>query len=215
MSRSNCAKTRNFPRWVCWRRKWRTKSGDQRDKDARIIAEKIDHLNKIVEQILDFARTTEPDLAPVNLNQLIDELGLLVRHKLKNQNVHLVRNLAQQLPQVMGEAAQLEQAFLNLILNAVEAMPRGGTLTIKSRAVFLPRSAAKPTYIAIEFSDTGLGMDEEQRRKAFRSVLRTTKVKGTGLGLAIVARVIETHHGKIKIKSRLGEGTAVNIMLPI
>jgi signal transduction histidine kinase len=189
--------------------------GDPRDKDARIIAEKIDHLNKIVEQILDFARTTEPDLAPVNLNQLIDELGLLVRHKLKNQNVHLVRNLAQQLPQVMGEAAQLEQAFLNLILNAVEAMPRGGTLTIKSRAVFLPRSAAKPTYIAIEFSDTGLGMDEEQRRKAFRSVLRTTKVKGTGLGLAIVARVIETHHGKIKIKSRLGEGTAVNIMLPI
>ena len=116
---------------------------------------------------------------------------------------------------VMGEAAQLEQAFLNLLLNATEAMPRGGTLTVTSRPVFLPRSAAKPTYVAVEFKDTGQGMNEEQRRRAFRSVLRTTKVKGTGLGLAIVARVIETHHGKIKIKSRVGEGTTVNIMLPV
>jgi signal transduction histidine kinase len=190
-------------------------AGDPRDKDARIISEKIDHLNKIVERILDFARTTEPDLAPVNLNDLIDELGLLVRHKLKNQNIELVRRLAPELPMVLGEAAQLEQAFLNLLLNAAEAMPRGGTLTVTSRPVFLPRSAAKPTYVAVEFKDTGQGMSEEQRRRAFRSVLRTTKVKGTGLGLAIVARVIETHHGKIKIRSRIGEGTSVNILLPI
>jgi signal transduction histidine kinase len=154
-------------------------------------------------------------LAPVNLNDLIDELGLLVRHKLKNQNIHLVRHLAQKLPMVMGEAAQLEQAFLNLLLNAAEAMPRGGTLTVASRLVFLPRSAAKPTYVAVEFKDTGQGMNEEQRRRAFRSLLHTTKVKGTGLGLAIVARVIETHHGKIKIKSRVGEGTTVQIMLPV
>jgi|ERR1051326_1029806 signal transduction histidine kinase len=190
-------------------------AADPRDKDARIISEKIDHLNKIVEQILDFARTTEPNLAPVNLNELIDELGLLVRHKLKNQNIHLVRHLAPEIPMVMGEAAQLEQAFLNLMLNAAEAMPRGGTLTVSSRPVFLPRGAAKPTYIAVEFSDTGHGMNEEQRRKAFRSVLQTTKAKGTGLGLAIVARVIETHHGKIKIRSRVGEGTKVSLMLPI
>jgi signal transduction histidine kinase len=190
-------------------------ASDPRDKDARIIGEKIDHLNKIVEQILDFARTTEPDLAPVNLNDLIDELGLLVRHKLKNQNIQLVRHLAPGLPMVMGEAAQLEQAFLNLMLNAAEAMPRGGTLTVKSREVFLPRSATKPTYVAVEFGDTGQGMNEEQRRRAFRSVLQTTKAKGTGLGLAIVARVIETHHGKIKIRSRVGEGTTVSIMLPV
>jgi len=188
---------------------------DPRDKDARIIGEKIDHLNKIVEQILDFARTTEPDLAPVSLNEIIDELGLLVRHKLKNQNIQMVRRLAPRLPMVMGEAAQLEQAFLNVLLNATEAMPRGGTLTVTSRAVFLPRRAAKPMYVAVEFSDTGQGMNEEQRSRAFRSVLRTTKIKGTGLGLAIVARVVETHHGKIKIRSRVGEGTTVSIMLPV
>jgi len=188
---------------------------DPREKDARIIGEKIDHLNRIVDQILDFARTTEPTFAPVNLNDLIDELGLLVRHKLKNQNIQWVRNLATRLPMVMGDAAQLEQAFLNLMLNAAEAMPQGGTLTVTSRTVSLPRGAEKPTYVAVEFSDTGQGMNEEQRRRAFRSVLQTTKVKGTGLGLAIVARVIETHHGKVKIRSRAGEGTTVSIMLPI
>src|SRR5215475_4079232 len=107
---------------------------DPRAKDARIIDEKIEHLNKIVEQILDFARTTEPLLAPVNLNELIDELALLVRHKLKNSNIQLVRTLALDLPTVMGEAGQLEQAFLNLMLNAAESMPEGGKLTIRSRA---------------------------------------------------------------------------------
>jgi signal transduction histidine kinase len=187
---------------------------DPRGKDARIIGEKIEHLNRIVEQILDFARTTEPEFAPVNLNQLIDELGLLVRHKLKNQNIEWVRKLAANLPLVPGEAGQLEQAFLNLVLNAAEAMEKGGTLTIRTRVISWPRRPARPTHVGIEFKDTGQGMSPEQRRRAF-SVLNTTKRKGTGLGLAIVARVIETHHGKIKIKSRPGAGTTVTVVLPV
>src|ERR1043166_2465805 len=98
-------------------------AGDPRATDARMIDEKMDQLNKIVEQILDYARSTEPQFAPVNLNQLIEELSLLVRHKLKHQKVRLVHRLSASLPSVMGEAGQLEQAFLNLILNGVEAMP--------------------------------------------------------------------------------------------
>jgi signal transduction histidine kinase len=178
---------------------------DPRVKDAKIIDAKIEHLNKIVEQILDFARTTEPKFDPVNLNELIDELGLLVRHKLANQNIKLIRQLQPDLPAVMGDAPQLEQAFLNLILNAAEAMPDGGTLTVKSRA--------RKSRVAIEFKDTGAGMSEELQRQAFSAVLSTTKAKGTGLGLAIVGRIIETHHGKIQIKSRPGCGTSVVISL--
>jgi signal transduction histidine kinase len=189
--------------------------GDPRAKDARIIDAKIEHLNKIVEQILAFARTTEPKLAPVNLNELVDELGLLVRHKLANQNIQLVRQLQPDLPVVMGDAPQLEQVFLNLILNAAGAMPGGGTLTVESKAIRLPRSNPHATHVTLEFKDTGGGMSKEVQKRAFTAVLSTTKAKGTGLGLAIVGRIIETHHGHIRIKSQIGSGTTIRITLPV
>ena len=188
---------------------------DPRAKDAAVISDKMDHLNKIVEQILDFARTTDPHLAPVNLNKLIHEMGFLVRHKLRHQNVQMLQKLQPDLPDVMGEATQLEQAFLNLILNAAEAMPDGGTLIITSRTVRLPRSQKQPTHVALEFKDTGHGMSEQLRRRTFTSVLRTTKLKGTGLGLATVRRVLEVHRGKLKIKSQPGKGTTVSVILPV
>jgi len=181
---------------------------DPRSKDAQIIEAKIEHLNKIVEQILDFARTTEPKFAPVNLNDLVDELSLLVRHKLANQGIRLVRDLQSDLPLVLGDAPQLEQAFLNLILNAAEAMPDGGALTIKT-------SALQTAQVAVAFKDTGTGMTKEQQQRAFKTVLATTKAKGTGIGLAIVGRIIETHHGQIRILSRPGRGTTLRISLPV
>ena len=185
---------------------------DPRNKDAQIIESKIEHLNKIVEQILDFARTTEPKFAPVNMNDLVDELSLLVRHKLANQDIKLVHDLQADLPLVSGDAPQLEQAFLNLMLNAAGAMGQGGTLTIRSRVV---QDADETTRVAVEFKDTGGGMTAEQQKGAFKTVLATTKAKGTGLGLAIVGRIIETHHGEIRIRSRVGRGTTIRIMLPV
>jgi signal transduction histidine kinase len=190
-------------------------AGDPRTKDARIIDEKIQHLNTIVEQILAFARTTEPQLTAVSLNALIEELGLLVRHKLKHQNIKLTLELAPKLPAVMGEAGQLEQAFLNLILNAAEAMPEGGLLSISSRVLQPSPVDSRPTKVCVQFKDTGVGMSDNQRRRAFTSLLASTKAKGTGLGLAIVGRIIETHQGEVQISSRLGQGTTISIMLPI
>ncbi len=188
---------------------------DPRAKDAQIIDAKINHLNKIVEQILDFARTTEPTLAPVNINELVDELSLLVRHKLANQNIRLIRDLKSDLPMVMGDAPQLEQVFLNLILNSAEAMPNGGMLTIKSHLPRQQRTSSQPAHIMIEFKDTGGGMSEELQKSAFKAVLSTTKRRGTGLGLAIVGRIIETHHGEIRIRSKKGAGTTISIKLPV
>jgi signal transduction histidine kinase len=151
---------------------------------------------------------------PLNLNQLVDELGLLVRHKLANQNIRLDRQLQPDLPAVLGDATQLEQVFLNLILNAAEAMPDGGTLTIKSRAA-QPRGNPDVTHVTMEFKDTGQGMSQEVQRRAFTTVLGTTKAKGTGLGMAIVGRIIETHRGQIRILSRPGHGTIIRITLPV
>jgi signal transduction histidine kinase len=190
-------------------------AGDPRAQDAQIIDQKIGQLNRIVERVLDLARTAEPELAPVDLGWLIEELGLLVRHKLKHQSIQWVQSFEPALPSVMGAATQLEQAFLNLVLNAAEAMPEGGVLTIAARPVRLPRGSPQPTHVAVEFRDTGPGMSEEQRRSVFKSVLRTTKAKGTGLGLAIVARVVEAHRGRLQIRSRPGHGTTVSVVLPL
>jgi len=189
--------------------------GDPRTKDTQIMGEKMDHLNKIVEQILDFARSTEPKLGAVNVNQLLDDLGLLTRHKLRNQNIQLAVKLDPNLPTVMADATQLEQAFLNLTLNAVEAMPAGGKLSIATRGWKLPRNSPAPTHIAIEFRDTGEGMSPEQCKRAFTSLLNTTKPKGTGLGLAIVGRVVETHRGKVSVRSKPNRGTTITIILPV
>ncbi len=188
---------------------------DPRRTDVRIMGEKMDHLNRIVDQVLDFARSSDPQRIPVDVNQLLDDLGLLTRHKLRSQDVQLVRKLAPDLPPVVGDPTQIEQAFLNLTLNAVEAMPDGGRLTIRSRALRQDRRSGRVTHVLVRFRDTGVGMTDEQRRRAFTSLLATTKAKGTGLGLAIVARVVEQHQGKVRVWSSLGKGTTISIVLPV
>jgi signal transduction histidine kinase len=182
--------------------------GDPRAEDARIMGQKMDLLNRIVEQILTLARSVEPKPGPVRLNDLVNGLLLLTRHKLQNQGVELVRRLTSDLPVIEADSAQLEQAFLNLLLNALEAMPRGGRLTISTRPV--PGSS----QVAIEFADTGHGMTREQRERAFNSLLSTSKATGTGLGLAMVRRVVEVHRGEVEIQSQPGQGTTIRILLP-
>lgn len=188
---------------------------DPRTKDALIVSSKIDQLNKIVERILDFARTCEPQFSPVNLNELIRELALLVRHKLANQNVTLEQQLETPLPTTMADRAQLEQAFLNLVLNATEAMPHGGVMTILTRTLRPSPDGSMAACIEVEFSDTGHGMKQPQAKRVLGSLLKSSKRHGTGLGLAIVNRVVEAHRGQLEIRTRVGQGTSVVIRLPL
>ncbi|HJN89016.1 MAG TPA: GAF domain-containing protein [Verrucomicrobiota bacterium] len=187
---------------------------DPRTEDVRIMGEKMDHLNTIVEQVLTFARNAEPQLQPTDVNKLIDDLSILVRRKIAQQKVELETRLAKPLPQARADAPQLSQVFLNLTLNALEAMPDGGRLAIETRAIHLPKSAPEPTHVRIEFADTGCGMDAETRERAFTSLLNTSKPGGSGLGLAIVGRIVESHAGRIKIKPS-ATGTTFSILLPV
>ncbi len=182
-------------------------SDDPRAEDARVLSEKMNQLDAIVERIVNFARNAEPRMAPVDLAGLLDDLALLTRHKLQHQRITLQREMANSLPSVNGDATQLSQAFLNLILNATEAMPEGGTLTI--------RAATEANAVAVAFADTGPGMTEEQRARAFTGMLSTTKEKGGGLGLAIVAKVAEAHGGQVEVDAREGEGTTITLRLPV
>lgn len=188
---------------------------DPRSRDVQIMGEKMDHLNRIVDRMLDFARQPEPAFSTVDVNRLLQDLALLTRHKLRQQNIRLVFDLAPQLPRVTADATQLEQAFLNLTLNATEAMHEGGTLTLATRALQLSRHAPVPTHVAVLFRDTGPGMTADQQARAFGSPFHAQKPKGTGLGLAIVARIVQAHEGKIRISSRPGHGTTVRLILPL
>ena len=178
----------------------------------------MDHLNRIVDRVLDFARTTEPKLVPVNLDVLIDDMGLLLRAKLRASGVVLVKQCAAHLPLVPGDSTQLEQAFLNLALNAIEAMPGGGRLVIRLRALPFQRAGMPEqpaTHVIVRFRDNGVGMSNEQSRRVFTSLLSSTKAKGTGIGMAIVSRVVDAHQGVVRVKSQPGRGATFTILLPV
>ncbi len=188
-------------------------AGDPRAKDTRVMSEKMEQLNRIVEQILDFARGNEPRPTRIQLNSLVEDLKLLVRHKFSQHQIELTCVLDPALPLMMGDAAQLEQAFLNLSLNALEAMKEGGRLTITTR-VESAASKDDSGLVTIEFKDTGSGMSAGQKERLFSSLLKSTKAGGTGIGLAIVAKTVEAHRGQIKVHSSPGRGATFRLSFP-
>src|SRR6266446_2332437 len=167
----------------------------------------MDHLNKIVDHLLGYARSTEPTFDLVDVNELLDDVLLLTRQKLRQQEIELVRKFGEELPKVRADRGQIEQACLNLILNAADAMSSGGKLTVASATQHEPSAA-----VVLSFTDTGMGMAPEKQKQIFEPFL-TTKSHGTGLGLAIVQKIVEAHRGKIEVKSAPKKGTTFRILL--
>ena len=165
----------------------------------------MNHLDQIVDNIVKFARNAEPQMGPVQIPELLDDLVLLTRHKLQHQRIKLEREDDSDLPPIKGDATQLSQAFLNLILNGAQAMPNGGSLRLAARR--------KDKGVEVSFKDTGQGMTEAQQEQAFTGMLSTSKEKGGGLGLAIVAKVAEAHGAQLRVESVDGEGTTISLGL--
>jgi signal transduction histidine kinase len=180
---------------------------DPRHKDFAVLTRKMDQMNLTVERILGLARSSEPHFEMLSLNSIVEDLILLTRHKLNNQNIRLKLTLEEKLPPIALDRAQIEQALLNLILNAFSAMSKGGTLQITTH------ESKSPLGQWIEIRDSGVGMTPRQRERLFQPFL-TSKAKGTGLGMAIVKKIVQAHSGDISVKSRPRMGTAIRILLP-
>jgi PAS domain S-box-containing protein len=187
------------------------------DPETAEIARKLDHyldvakgeitrLDYIVTQFLQALRPTPPQLAPASLNDIVRETVELLRPELDNRGVQLQEKLAGRLPRAPLDAAQMKQVLLNLIKNAMQAMTRGGELTLTT--------GAAGDEVWVEVSDTGGGIAQDKINHIFEPFY-TTKKKGTGLGLMIVQRIVRQHGGRIEMESRVGQGTSFRIRLPM
>ena len=167
-----------------------------------MISSCIDYADKIVKELLDYSREIRLELAESNAKSLIN--AAIQQVKIPG-NVK-IRNLAADTPSILLDVAKTQRVFVNLIGNAVDAMPTGGELSITSTEA--------GGILEVKFADTGEGIPDEVMRNLWKP-LKTTKSKGMGLGLAICKRIVETHGGSIEVESTLGKGTTFTIRLPI
>jgi signal transduction histidine kinase len=179
-------------------------------RDAAIIGEKMRQMNRILDQVLSFARSSEPIKESVHARQLFDDVFLLTRHKLQQQGIDIRSTVADDLPLFRADREQVEQVLLNLILNAAQAMPNGGTLRLGATV----EDFEGEPHIALAVRDNGEGMSPEQIDNLFAPFL-TTKDSGTGIGLAIVKKIMENHQSKVQVESKLGQGTKFKLLFPI
>jgi len=161
----------------------------------------------IVNNLLNFSRTGDTQFREIDLNQVLDDTLQLLEPQLRNARLDVVRNYGRELPAAYGNASKLQQVFMNLILNARDAMPSGGRLSIHTRVV--------ETSLVVDFRDTGIGMTPETIARIYDPFFTTKDVgQGTGLGLALSYGIVQEHGGRIFVESRPGEGAHFTIKLP-
>ncbi|HVI06232.1 MAG TPA: ATP-binding protein, partial [Sphingomicrobium sp.] len=197
----------------------------QTRKHLEIIQRAANDVAKTVSRMREFARQREPqlNLAPVPINDLIQQVAEMTRPRWSDipmqqgVSIEILRELAPDPPPVMGVESEIREALINLVFNAVDAMPAGGTLTVRTRVTRAPkpseRTSAYPArdLVSVEVSDTGVGMDDETRRRCFEPFFTTKGERGTGLGLAMVYGVVQRHSGNMEIESRVGSGTTIRL----
>ncbi|HEY9071147.1 MAG TPA: ATP-binding protein [Candidatus Ozemobacteraceae bacterium] len=180
--------------------------GDPKREPLTIIQNEIDRLERIIANLLDFARPTKPKAVPLDLPEILDACFLLIRNQFKKAGVALEKQFPEELPTVVGDSDQLKQVFLNILTNAIQAMKAGGKLTV--------RIESRPNGLVTAFQDTGCGIHADRLRTIFDPFM-TTKEDGTGLGLSTALRIVEEHGGRIEVDSVLGQGSTFSVFLPL
>jgi signal transduction histidine kinase len=170
-----------------------------------VIANEIRRLDEVMQSFLKFTRPEDLKLQPISVSALFDEIAPLVRPEADRANVELIVD-CREAPDLNGDPAMLRQAFLNLALNACQAMTGGGTLRIHAEA-------ARARRVAIAFSDTGVGIRPEHLGRIF-DLYFTTREKGSGIGLSMVYRTVQMHDGEVEVQSTPGAGTTFRVLLP-
>jgi len=197
-----------------------TASGKKYLKYIRTAGEDIAH---IVARLREFYRTREQNesLQQLNLNSLAEQVVDMTRPRWRDIpqsngiTIEVQTDLAPDVPKLAGIESEIREAFTNLVLNAVDAMPDGGKIILRTQVLRDANNGRHPKEVAIEISDSGTGMSEETRKRCLEPFFSTKGKRGTGLGLAMVYGVVERHEGKIEVLSELGQGTTFRLIFPV
>ena len=177
-------------------------------EDLGKIETAINHCSHIIRSLLDFSRQSEPVLKPVTVSSVIDGVMSLVGHQAEMKNIEVVRDEVNPSPVVVADFQQLQQVLVNLFVNAIQAMPANGRLTIRY-------ALEDNSWVNISVEDTGCGIPPENLDKLFTPFFTTREeVKGVGLGLAVSYGIIERHGGRIEVQSEVGKGSIFTVILP-
>ena len=181
-------------------------------EDLEVIIEQAERCSKIIKGLLGFARATAVEKGPTDINEVLKRSIQMVSNKVDFHNIKFDINMDDTLSPVIADSSQFQQVFLNMLVNAADAMDGRGTITISSRTVF---EDEKP-FVEIEFTDTGPGISGENMEKIFEPFFSTKPVgKGTGLGLAVSHGIVQEHKGRIFVKSEPGHGASFFVRLPL
>lgn len=187
-------------------------SGDTHDKMTNlkelvdIARNEVSRLDLIITQFLRAIRPNKPDFALMKIDALLKESLTLLRYEVENRDIKIELNCPENLPGIHADSGQLKQAFFNIIKNSFQAMPNGGSLTIKC--------SVSDKYMSVIFQDTGMGIKPENFSRIFEPH-HTSKPDGSGLGLMIVQRIVQDHGGQIEVASKEHEGSSFTIRLPL
>jgi len=176
-----------------------------------IAAAEVERISNLVNELLDFARPTAPKLETENLNSILDGMILLVSTESKKKGIRIYKLYTPDLPSIKIDREQIKQVFLNILLNAIEATPENGEITVTTRSFSKPGGIP---FLQVEFRDTGCGIPSEHLEEIFNPFY-TTKTTGSGLGLAISNQIVQDHRGYIDVESKVNQGTSFFVNLPV
>jgi signal transduction histidine kinase len=180
-------------------------------EDFDVISEEIRHVDTIVQNFLEFSRPPKLKILPVSPSTVVDQAVQLLKHRLKSYEVEVTLERERNLPEIDADPEQLKEVLVNLVVNACEAMEKGGSIVIREQEA---PAQSKDRLAVIRVSDNGPGIPESIRDKVLQPFF-TTKEEGTGLGLSIAARIIAEHKGRMDVESNQGGGTTFTISLPL
>jgi signal transduction histidine kinase len=181
----------------------------ERKSQARQVLDNAYRISETVRGLLNFARPSPPTFTKISINRLITETLSFLKHQPLFKKINIEKVLAESVPQITADANQIRQVLINIFLNAAQATPKGGTITVSTHKVKFENS------VEMKITDTGSGISKEDLKRAFDPFFTTKKGEGTGLGLSISYSYVKSHNGKIYISSNIGVGTEVTIQLPI